>query len=88
MWEASRWFGRNGFRSLHFVRPELENQGLLQFKNGLRAAEGKVAYDRLDLKRDAFCAKTNGLKRSYSWCKILPLAVLKLAGRMLYRHGG
>jgi hypothetical protein len=88
MWEAIRWLNCSGFRSLHFGRTEPENRGLLQFKNGWRAAEGKVAYYKLDLKRDAFCAETNGLKTSYSWCKILPLLLLKLAGSMLYRHVG
>ena len=88
MWEAIRWLKRSGFRSLHFGRTEPENHGLLQFKSGWRAAEGKVAYYKLDLKRGAFCAETSGLKTSYSWCKALPLPLLKLAGRVLYRHVG
>ena len=88
MWEAIRWFSRNQFRSLHFGRTELENQGLMQFKNGWRAAEGKVAYFRCDLKQGRFSADGGRLKTSYPLLKKLPIPLLKLAGSVLYRHVG
>ena len=88
MWEAIRWFSRNQFRSLHFGRTEPENQGLLQFKNGWRAAEGKVAYYRINLRENVFSADADGIKSSYSFCKVLPIPVLRLAGRILCRHVG
>lgn len=88
MWEAIRWYRQNGFRSLHFGRTEPENQGLLQFKNGWRAVEGKIAYYKLDLKKDAFIAGGPGFIKPYPICRRLPIPVLRLAGRLLYRHLG
>ncbi len=88
MWEAIRWFCQNGYRSLHLGRTEPENSGLLQFKSGWRAAEGKIAYYKLDLKTDAFMAGGPGLVKSYPICRRLPIPVLRLAGRLLYRHVG
>ena len=88
MWEAIRWFCRNGFRSLHFGRTEPENEGLLQFKRGWGVQESRVAYYRMNLKQNAFSAERNGIKPSYPVFKILPIPVLRLAGSVLYRHVG
>jgi hypothetical protein len=88
MWEAIRWFCRNGFRSLDFGRTEPENEGLLQFKRGWGTKEGKVTYYRLNLRENAFSAGSNDTRSSYPFFKILPLPVLRLAGRVLYRHVG
>jgi CelD/BcsL family acetyltransferase involved in cellulose biosynthesis len=88
MWEAIRWFCRNGFRSLDFGRTEPENEGLLQFKRGWGTKEGRVAYYRLNLRENAFSAASNGARSSYPVFKMLPIPVLRLAGRVLYRHVG
>jgi hypothetical protein len=88
MWEAIRWFTRNGFRSLHFGRSEPENEGLLQFKRGWGAKESRVTYYRLNLRENAFSAERNGTRSSYSVFKLLPIPLLRLAGRVLYRHVG
>ena len=34
MWEAIRWYGRNGFSQFDMGRSEPDNAGLNQFKNG------------------------------------------------------
>jgi hypothetical protein len=88
MWEAIRWFCRNGFRSLHFGRTESENEGLKQFKRGWSAGDGRVAYYRFDLKQNAFSAGRNNVNPSYPVFKILPMPLLRLAGSVLYRHVG
>jgi hypothetical protein len=88
MWEAIQWFIRNGFRSLHFGRSETENEGLLQFKRGWGAQESRVAYYRLSLRENTFSAARNGTRSSYPVFKMLPIPVLRLAGRILYRHVG
>jgi hypothetical protein len=88
MWEAIRWFSRNGFRSMDFGKTEPENEGLLQFKRGWRAKETKVATYRFDLKKKAFSADGCNVKSSYPVFKILPFPVLRLVGSMLYRHVG
>jgi hypothetical protein len=88
MWEAIRWFCRNGFRSLDFGRTEPENEGLLQFKRGWGAQESRAAYYRLSLRENTFSAERNGIRSSYPVFKMLPIPVLRLAGRVLYRHVG
>ena len=88
MWEAIQWFTRNGFRSLHFGRTETENEGLLQFKRGWGAKEGRVAYYRLTLRENTFSAERNGTRSSHPIFKMLPIPVLRLAGSVLYRHVG
>jgi len=88
MWEAIRWFCRNGFRSLHLGRTEPENEGLMQFKRGWRPADGKVAYHKYDLRARRFVAGKSGPKTSYTMFKLLPVPVLRIAGHLLYRHVG
>jgi hypothetical protein len=88
MWEAIRWFCRNDVNTLNFGRTEPENKGLLQFKRGWGAKEGRVAYYSLNLRKNAFSAKRNGIKSSYPVFKILPIPVLRLIGSVLYRHVG
>jgi hypothetical protein len=41
MWEAIRWFSRNQFRSLHFGRTDQVQEGLMQFKRGWGAEDGR-----------------------------------------------
>jgi hypothetical protein len=88
MWEVIRWLIRNGFRSLHFGRTEPGSDGLLQFKRGWGAKESRVAYYRLSLRKNAFSAERNGTRSSSPVFKMLPIPVLRLVGRILYRHVG
>lgn len=87
MWEAIRFFSRNGYQSLHFGRTEPSGKGLLQFKRGWGAEENKIAYYRLDLNENASHIR-NGHLPFASVFRILPMPLLKLAGSMLYRHVG
>lgn len=43
MWEAIKWYCRNGYRNLCFGRTEPENQGLRQFKSGWGTKE-RILY--------------------------------------------
>ena len=88
MWEAIRWCCQNGIRTFSFGRTEPENEGLVQFKRGWGTKEDKVAYYKLDLNENAFLAKSNGARSSYPVCRVLPIPVLRLAGRLMYRHVG
>jgi CelD/BcsL family acetyltransferase involved in cellulose biosynthesis len=88
MWEAIRWCCRNGIRALGFGRTEPENEGLLQFKRGWGAVEGRLQYHQLDLRSNRFVGETAGPNTSYAAFKTLPLPMLRLAGHLLYRHVG
>lgn len=88
MWEAVRWFGKNGFRKLNFGRTEPQNEGLLQFKNAWGANEEKIYYYKYDLRKDQFVSAKTALKSSYAFFKHLPIPLLRLTGNLLYRHVG
>lgn len=87
MWEAIKWYAQKGYQNLHFGRTDREHEGLLQFKRGWGAAEGILNYYTYDLNQNAFIAE-KAFRTSYPLLKITPLPLLKLAGRLLYRHVG
>jgi hypothetical protein len=89
MWEAVKWCREHGLETLNFGRTEVENEGLLQFKRGWGAGETLLKYHRYDMKKKAFRredASVKGLMNKV--CSRTPLSVLKLSGRVLYRHVG
>lgn len=89
MWEAIRWYARQGFRTLSFGRTEPENEGLLQFKRGWGAREEMISYVKYDLKHSTFIKeqpKVTGFhNRIFA---AMPMPLLRVAGELLYRHFG
>lgn len=87
MWEAIRWFSKNGFEELCFGRTEPENEGLVRFKKGWGAHESEISYYRLD----PLSGKTlerSGHKLPYGLMRKVPFLVSRIAGSLLYRHMG
>jgi len=54
MWEAIRWYVRNGYKRFCFGRTEPENRGLRQFKSGWGTEEMIIKYYKYDFKKSAF----------------------------------
>ncbi len=89
LWEALRWYRERGFESLHLGRTESDNPGLLRFKRAWGANERVLNYYRYDLRAETFLSpppaagawQTKGLAR-------MPVAFLRLAGKLFYRHAG
>ena len=88
MWEAIRWFSKNGFKEFSFGRTEPENSGLLQFKRGWGTEEKTIRYYKYDLKDNVFVKDRSKPKTSYTLFKRMPSPLLNLAGAILYRHVG
>jgi len=88
MWEAIKGYAKNDFKSFSFGRTEPENNGLLQFKRGWGTIEEVINYYKYDLTRDAFVKNSSMIRSSYAVFNRLPMPVLQLAGRILYRHVG
>jgi len=89
MWEAIRWCRERGFKTLSLGRTEMENQGLRQFKLALGAEEYTIKYYRYDLKSGSFVAEPE--KVSAFQAKMLnklPVFMLKIIGKVYYRHAG
>jgi hypothetical protein len=88
MWEAIKWYAENGYKHFSFGRTEPDHKGLLQFKRGWGTREGTIYYYRYDLTKDTFVKDATKIKSSYAFFQKMPLPLLKLAGRLLYRHVG
>ncbi len=88
MWEAIKYYCRNGFKTFNFGRTEPQNQGLLQFKRGWGTKEEILIYYKFDLNKKRFVTKETGLKTSYKFFKHMPSPMLRLTGNLLYRHVG
>jgi lipid II:glycine glycyltransferase (peptidoglycan interpeptide bridge formation enzyme) len=89
MWEAIKWYSRNGFKSLCFGRTEPENQGLIQFKSGWGTTERQISYYRFDFKKEAFInrqARVTGFQNRIF--RNMPIPLLKMVGSILYKHVG
>lgn len=89
MWEAIKWYARNGYHSFSFGRTELENEGLRQFKTGWGAVEKIIKYYRYDLRKNAFISgdyQMPGLINKVF--NNMPMPILKLFGSIFYKHAG
>lgn len=89
MWEAIRWGRDHGYRSLCLGRTEPGNDGLRRFKMEWGAQERIIRYYRYDLQNDTF-TKTPWIVRPLhkQVFSNLPIPILNLMGRLLYRHMG
>jgi lipid II:glycine glycyltransferase (peptidoglycan interpeptide bridge formation enzyme) len=87
MWEAIRELSRRGVERLDFGRTSKDNEGLRRYKAGFGAAEREIPVCRYDFRARAFVP---GRDRAYGWhnrvFRLLPLPLLRLAGRLLYPH--
>ncbi len=87
MWTAMKHFSERGFQAIDLGRNSLENQGLRKYKNTWGPKEQITYYHRYDLKTDSVIKMSDDV---YGWHnKIfanLPIALTRLAGKLLYKH--
>ncbi len=89
MWEAVRWYRARGCKSLSLGRTEIENQGLRQFKLALGAEEYTIKYYRYDLKSGSFVTEPEKVSDfQTNMLNKLPVFILKIIGKVYYRHAG
>ncbi len=89
VWEAIKWYSQRGYRNFDFGRTEPDNEGLRIFKSGWNTRESNVRYFRYDVGRRTFIRNGQGINPLLT--KVmnkLPVPVLELMGRVLYRHMG
>lgn len=79
-----------GVRTLSFGRTDLHHEGLRQFKLGWGAGERTLQYAKYDESSRTYLSskKYHGTIPWESTVSKLPLPVLRLIGRMAYRHVG
>jgi hypothetical protein len=89
LWEAIRWYGRNGFKVVDFGRTDLENKGLRVFKRGFCRHEEIFKYYRYDLSRDKWREDHSSFENPFpKLVRGLPIPLLRMIGALLYRHIG
>ena len=89
MWEAIRWYRNKGYANFSFGRTEPENEGLLQFKRGWGAKEYPIYYYKYDIHQSAFVKEALKLKGIHNQIfRRMPIPLLRLTGKLLYRHMG
>ena len=89
MWKAIKWSCDRGYKRLCFGRTETHHQGLIQFKAGWGAEIQNIPYYRYDLHKEDFVDGSSEISPAYQTTfRKLPTPVLKLIGRIAYRHMG
>ena len=87
MWEAIKWYARNGFDSFSFGVTDLENIGLRRYKSSMATSEQVLGYYVYNFQKNGFIAGRS--LRSSRKKKIFqnsPIIVSKLLGWLLYKH--
>jgi hypothetical protein len=89
LWEAIRWYGRNGFRVMDFGRTDLDNRGLRVFKRGFCPHEEIFKYYRYDLSQEKWRGDHSNVEKSFgNLVTKVPIPLLRMIGALLYRHIG
>jgi CelD/BcsL family acetyltransferase involved in cellulose biosynthesis len=88
IWAAIQWGLQNGFHRFDFGRTEADHAGLLQFKRGWGAQETQLPYYRYRLVAQRFFPQASNVKTSFMVFQKMPMCLLKLTGKVLYRHVG
>jgi len=89
LWEAIKRCASEGIRCLSLGRTDLDNEGLLAFKSGWGGNRTVLNYYRYDFKTSSFvCDIGRDLEAYRQVLKKLPVNVLRLLGKLAYRHMG
>ncbi len=89
MWEGIKWHREQGCTALSLGRTEADNPGLLQYKRSWGGEESRLDYFRYDLKEGRFAVgRPAGLHYQRIFAKAVPVCVLRMIGKVSYRHFG
>ena len=88
MWEAIKKYSSEGFMEFDFGRTEFYHDGLRRFKLGWCTDESYIYTSRIDSNKIAYPSeiKTRGFHNTIF--NRSPLFLLKIIGRLIYRHIG
>lgn len=89
MWEAIRHFQSKRLQELSLGRSRLHNEGLLRFKRSWGAQETRVLYHQIGLCKQVRLTHFEEFPGAAWFPKLVrhvPLSVLRIVGRLAYRH--
>jgi hypothetical protein len=88
-WEAIKRCAAEGFRYFSFGRTDLDNEGLLSFKDGWGGSRTDLKYYRYDFATSGFTGNGDHNTEIYrNLLRKLPVALLRALGKLAYRHMG
>ena len=89
MWEAIKWYCRNGYQKFCFGRTSPENKGLIQFKSGWNTKAKTLKYYKYHLRKNNFISiNTNSTQVTNKVFSKMPIFFLRFIGTILYPHIG
>jgi len=89
MWESIIKCARDGYGSFSLGRTDLNNEGLLSFKNGWGGSKTVLNYYRYDFGSSSFIDDPGRDLEIYKYLlKKIPVKMLTLLGKFAYRHMG
>ena len=88
MWETMKWYRGQGFKNLNLGRTESDNRGLLQFKRSWGGTESVIQYYRYDLRKTRLVRLHKNSDHPNRLFARAPVGVLRLVGRLFYKHIG
>ena len=87
MWEAIKYYNKNGFISLNFGRTDEEHEGLRRFKLGFGTNETKVFSYKFDSRSGSFVKSNKTVSSKLnSFFRLLPIILLRLIGKIAYKY--
>jgi CelD/BcsL family acetyltransferase involved in cellulose biosynthesis len=87
-WKLIEESKASGVEQMDLGRTDLDNQGLINFKNRFGTTSSLLTYFRYPMMESRDLASRWGSPSVRRLCSILPDAVCGAAGRLLYKHAG
>lgn len=87
-WKAISEAKEAGLTALDLGRSDTDNEGLIDFKNRLGAQSMLLSYQRWSRKQSAADSKVPGGQLAKQLFSVMPDPLLRMTGRILYRHVG
>lgn len=89
MWEAIKWYGQNDYSQFDMGRSEPDNIGLNQFKNGWDTQVESLVYYTFNIPKMTFSWKEkNIVSATQRIFQKMPIPILRIVGKLAYRHMG
>ena len=87
MWSAIQYLAETGCQSLHFGRTSNDDAGLIRFKQSWAGTDRTLSYFRYHTGKLAWITAANPPTESLPMIfGHLPLALNRIAGRLIYPH--
>lgn len=86
IWESIKASFASGAKNIDLGRTETHHEGLIHFKRGWGCSNDPLNYFTIDITPGIFVQSKKRFKSSYAVFSQLPIPVLKILGKWMYRH--